>query len=50
MSDKLKAKNLKAAIQRLPDPKSYGADVVTVAVDKNSYTFEKTNKEWYFKF
>lgn len=34
MSDKLKVKNLKIAIQRLPDPKIYGADVVTVAVEK----------------
>ena len=50
MSEKLKAKNLKAAIQRLPEPKSYGANTVNVAVDKNIYTFEKVNKEWIFKF
>ncbi|BFM41669.1 hypothetical protein CFS9_03100 [Flavobacterium sp. CFS9] len=50
MSNKLSAKNLKAAIQRLPEPKTYGADTVNVAVDKNVYTFEKINKEWIFKF
>jgi len=50
MSDKLKVKNLKTALQRLPEPKTYGAETVTVAVDKNTYTFEKVNKEWYFKF
>ncbi|QGK72838.1 hypothetical protein [Flavobacterium sp. SLB02] len=50
MSDKLKVKNLKSALQRLPDAKTYSANVVTVAVEKNSYTFEKINKEWFFKF
>lgn len=50
MSNKLSVKNIKAAIQRLPEPKTYGADTVNVAVDKNVYTFEKINKEWIFKF
>lgn len=47
---KLSAKSLQAAIRRLPDPKTYGADVITVLVDKHKYTFEKQNKEWVFKF
>jgi len=50
MSEKLKAKNLKPAITRLPDPKSYNAEVVSVVVEKQTYTFEKIKKEWYFKF
>ncbi|WP_295093754.1 hypothetical protein [uncultured Flavobacterium sp.] len=50
MSERLMAKNLKSAIQRLPEPKTYGCDVVTVIVGKEKYTFEKVNKEWCFKF
>jgi len=50
MSEKLKAKNIAQAIKRLPEPKTYGAETVTVAVEKHSYTFEKINKEWFFKF
>jgi hypothetical protein len=49
MSEKLKTNNLKQAIQSLPNPKNYNADVVSVAVNKITYTFVKTNNEWYFK-
>lgn len=47
---KLSAKNLQSAIRRLPDPKTYGAEVINVLVEKHKYTFEKQNKEWIFKF
>lgn len=50
MSDKLKAKNIAQAIKRLPEPKSYGAETVTVAVEKHKYTFEKVKSEWFYKF
>lgn len=50
MSDKLKAKNLAQAIRRLPEPKTYVPDVVTVIVETYKYTFEKIKKEWYYKF
>lgn len=47
---KLSAKNLQAAIRRLPDPKTYAPDIINVLVEKHKYTFEKQNKEWIFKF
>lgn len=50
MSEKLKTSNLKQAMQSLPNAKSYNANVVSVAVNKITYTFEKINNEWYFKF
>jgi hypothetical protein len=50
MSEKLKVKNLLQALKRLPEPKTYGADTVTVAVEKHKYTFEKIKTEWYYKF
>jgi hypothetical protein len=50
MSDQLAVKNIAIAIKRLPAPKAYGASVITVAVDKLKYTFEKINDQWHFKF
>jgi hypothetical protein len=49
MSEKRKAKNMMAAIRRLPEPKTYGAESVTVMIEKLKYNFEKLNNEWYFK-
>lgn len=49
MSEKLKTNNLKQAIASLPNPKNYGANVVSLAVNNITYTFEKINNEWYFK-
>lgn len=50
MSNKLEVKNIAFAIKRLPSPKTYGAEVITVAVEKHKYTFEKVNNEWHYKF
>lgn len=50
MSDKLKTNNLKQAIQSLPNPKTYNANIVSLAVNNITYTFEKINNEWHFKF
>lgn len=50
MSEKLKAKNISTAIKRLPDAKTYGAEIINVSVERITYTFEKINKEWYYKF
>ena len=50
MSEKLKTNNLKQAIASLPNPKTYNANIVSLAVNNISYTFEKINNEWYFKF
>jgi hypothetical protein len=46
----LRVDNLQKAIRLLPSAKTYGADVITVAVGKLKYTFEKIDKDWYFKF
>jgi hypothetical protein len=50
MSDQLAVKNIATAIKRLPAPKSYGAAVITEAVEKLKYTFEKINDQWHLKF
>jgi hypothetical protein len=50
MQAKLNANNLKQAIQLLPSAKNYNAPIVLVAVKNITYTFEKINNEWYFKF
>lgn len=50
MSENLKIANIKTAISRLPNPKTYSPNTVTVAVGKLKYTFEKTKDEWYFVF
>jgi hypothetical protein len=50
MSEQLKITNLKTAISRLPNAKTYQPETVTVAVDKFKYTFVKIKNEWHFKF
>jgi len=50
MQENLKAENLQKAIRLLPPAKTYPPNVITVAVGKLKYTFEKTDKDWYFKF
>jgi hypothetical protein len=49
MDEKFKTVNIKTAIARLPNPKAYPPNVVTVMVGKLKYTFEKTKDEWFFK-
>lgn len=50
MSEQLKAANIKKAIALLPMPKTYPPQVITVAVGKLKYTFEKFEDEWCLKF
>jgi hypothetical protein len=50
MSENLKAENIQKAIRLLPAAKTYQPSVITVAVGKLKYTFEKEKNEWYFKF
>jgi len=50
MSEKLKTDNLKRAIGMLPKAKGYNANIINLAVNKITYTFEKIKDEWYFKF
>jgi hypothetical protein len=50
MQETLKADNLQKAIRLLPPPKTYIPNVITVLVGKIKFTFEKIEKEWYFKF
>lgn len=47
MDEKLKTVNIKSAIAKLPNPKSYPPNMVTVLVGKLKYIFEKTNDEWF---
>ena len=50
MQETLKSDNLAKAIRLLPNAKTYQPETVTVMVGKLKYTFEKINKEWYYKF
>lgn len=48
MPETLKSTNLAKAIRLLPNPKTYSAETVTVAVGQLKYTFEKTKLEWFY--
>ena len=50
MLENLKTENLQKAIRLLPNAKTYPPNVITVAVGKLKYTFEKIENQWCFKF
>jgi hypothetical protein len=42
-----KADNIAKAVRQLPAPKTYPAEMVTVAVGKLKYNFEKFENQWF---
>jgi len=42
-----KADNIAKAVRMLPSPKTYSAEMVTIAVGKLKYNFEKLENNWF---
>ena len=49
MSESFKISNLKKAFSKLPIPKNYPPETVTVLVEKLKYNFIKIKDEWHLK-